>query len=103
MWEMNIAIYAIQPSGALKFLKFVAQNSACYGAVRTDPSGNYLYTGGCSFGTIPPGYGGLLGFAINHSTGDLTELPTSPYTYVQPGRTFVQDITVTPWAAGSTR
>jgi 6-phosphogluconolactonase (cycloisomerase 2 family) len=103
MWEMNIAIYAIQPSGALKFLKFAAQNSVCYGAVRTDPSGNYLYTGGCSLGTIPPGYGGLLGYAINHSTGDLTELPTSPYTYVQPGRTFVQDITVTPWALNSTR
>jgi 6-phosphogluconolactonase (cycloisomerase 2 family) len=104
MWERNIAIYAIQPSGTLKFLKFAAQDSACYGAVRTDPSGNYLYTGACGLnGTIPPGYGGLLGYAINHSTGDLTELPTSPYTYVQPGRTFVQDITVTPWALNSTR
>ncbi|MDP9160559.1 MAG: beta-propeller fold lactonase family protein, partial [Acidobacteriota bacterium] len=29
MWEANIAIYAIQPNGALKFLKFAAQNSAC--------------------------------------------------------------------------
>jgi 6-phosphogluconolactonase (cycloisomerase 2 family) len=103
MWERNIAIYAIQTSGALKFLKFTAQDIACYGAVRTDSSGNYLYTGACSFGTIPPGYGGLAGFAINHSTGDLTLMPTSPYTYPQPGRTFVQDIAVTPWPPSSTR
>ncbi|MCU1299432.1 MAG: hypothetical protein JWO91_3710 [Acidobacteriaceae bacterium] len=103
MWERNIATYAIQTSGALKFLKFTAQDIACYGAVRTDSSGNYLYTGACSFGTIPPGYGGLAGFAINHSTGDLTLLPTSPYTYPQPGRTFVQDIAVTPWPPSSTR
>ncbi|MDP9159842.1 MAG: hypothetical protein M3O09_06380, partial [Acidobacteriota bacterium] len=76
---------------------------ACYGAVRTDPSGNYLYAGACVNGKIAPGFGGVAGFAINHTTGDLTELPTSPYTYPQPGRTFVQDITVTPWPANSTR
>jgi hypothetical protein len=25
---------------------------------------------------------GLVGFSIDHTTGDLTELPTSPYTYL---------------------
>jgi hypothetical protein len=41
-------------------------------------------------------YNALVGFSINHSTGDLTPLPTSPYTYPQPGRPPVQDIAITP-------
>jgi 6-phosphogluconolactonase len=93
--DANIAIYAVAGNGALTFLKFTAANSACYGAVRTDPTGNYLYAGACNSG-IPVNFGGLVGFAINHTTGDLTPLPTSPYTYPQPGRTVVQDIAVTP-------
>jgi len=95
-FEDNIAIYSIASDGSLNFLKFAAQNIACYGAVRTDPTGNYLYAGSC---VMPPplnNYNALVGFSINHSTGDLTPLPTSPYTYPQPGRPLVQDIAITP-------
>lgn len=91
----NIAIYSIQSNGQLRFLKFAAENEACYGAVRTDP-GTYLYAGACGLGTIPHGYGGLIGFAIDYRTGDLAPLPTSRYTYPQTGRTFVHDTAVTP-------
>jgi 6-phosphogluconolactonase (cycloisomerase 2 family) len=95
-FEDNIAIYSIASDGSLKFRKFTAQEIACYGAVRTDPTGNYLYAGSC---VMPPplnNYNALVGFSINHTTGDLTPLPTSPYTYPQPGRPLVQDIAVTP-------
>jgi 6-phosphogluconolactonase (cycloisomerase 2 family) len=92
-WEDNIAIYSIAGDGALKFVKVAAQNIACYGAVRTDPTGNHLYAGSC---VMPHNYNALAGFSINHSTGDLTPLPTSPYTYPQTGRPLVQDIAVTP-------
>lgn len=94
-FENNIAVYSISSDGSLKFLKFTATNIACYGAVRTDSTGNYLYAGSC----ILPGisnYNAVVGFSINHSTGDLTQLPTSPYTYPQSGRPLVQDIAVTP-------
>jgi len=95
-WENDIAIYSISSDGALKFLKFTAKNIACNGAVRTDSTGNYLYAGSCNAG-LPDHYNALVGFSINHSTGDLTELPTSPYTYPQAGITpVVQDIAVTP-------
>ena len=91
--DRNIAIYSVADNGALTFLNFTAANSACHGAVRADPTGNYLYAGACG---LPAGTGGLVGFSINHATGNLTPLPTSPYTYPQPGRTAVQDIAVTP-------
>jgi len=95
-WEQNIAIYSIASDGALNFLHFTPHGSACYGAVRTDSTGNHLYAGSCGTG-VPAGYNALVGFSINHSTGDLTPLPTSPYTYPQSGVTpVVQDIAVTP-------
>lgn len=95
-WEDNIAIYSISSNGALKFLKFTATNTACFGAVRTDPTGNYLYAGSCYAGELDQ-YNALVGFSINHTTGDLTELPTSPYTYPQAGTgAEVEDIAVTP-------
>lgn len=80
----------------MTFLKYAAQNIACNGSVRTDSTGNYLYAGSCGSG-LPDQYNALVGFSINHTTGDLTELPTSPYTYPQAGTTpYVQDIAVTP-------
>ncbi|HEY1677616.1 MAG TPA: beta-propeller fold lactonase family protein [Candidatus Sulfotelmatobacter sp.] len=75
-FEDNIAIYSIASNGALKFKKFTPANSACYGAVRTDSTGNYLYAGGCTLSYTNPGYNLLVGFSINHTTGDLTPLPT---------------------------
>jgi 6-phosphogluconolactonase (cycloisomerase 2 family) len=100
-FENNIAIYSIESDGALKFLKFTPTNSACYGAVRTDSTGNYLYAGACAAWLTIQDYNALVGFSINHSTGDLTPLPTSPYTYPemgrpQGGRPQVQDVAVTP-------
>ena len=94
-WEDDIAIYSISSSGALKFLKFTATNIACFGAVRTDSTGNYLYAGSCGNG-IPDQYNALVGFSINHTTGDLTQLPTSPYVFPQAGYgREVEDIAVT--------
>lgn len=94
----NIVSYSIASNGALHPLKTTAVNTACSGAVRTDSTGNYLYVGGvgyCNNG-IPPNFGALLGFSIDHTTGDLTPLPTSPYTYPFVGRGFVVDMVVTP-------
>ena len=95
-WEDDIAIYSISSNGGLKFLKFAGTNSACFGAVRTDPTGNYLYAGACYASHLVP-YNALVGFSINHTTGDITELPTSPYTFPQAGDgPEVEDIAVTP-------
>jgi 6-phosphogluconolactonase (cycloisomerase 2 family) len=98
----NIAIYSIGTNGALNYLASTATNTACWGAVRTDPGGNYLYTGSCNFGQ-PANFGALEGYAINHTTGALTRLPTSPFTFPMPGRTFIQDIAVTPWPKNTSR
>ena len=98
----NIAIYSIRTNGALEYLKSTPTDTACWGAVRTDPGGNYLYTGSCNLG-LPANFGAVEGYAINHSNGDLTRLPTSPFTFPLPGRTFIQDIAVTPWPKNSTR
>jgi 6-phosphogluconolactonase (cycloisomerase 2 family) len=102
-WEDNIGIYSITGDGGLKFLKFTPPaDNACYGAVRTDSTGSYLYAGSCINGPqIPDPYNAVVGFSINHSTGDLTPLPTAPYTYPemgrpQGGRPQVQDMAVTP-------
>jgi 6-phosphogluconolactonase (cycloisomerase 2 family) len=94
-FEDNIAIYSIASNGSLKFLKFTPQYSACFGAVRTDSTGDYLYAGSCPVG-IPQNYNAVVGFSIDHSTGNLTPLPTSPYPYSETGRPEVQDIAVTP-------
>lgn len=64
--------------------------------VRTDSTGNYLYVGSCGV-NVPNGYGALVGFSINHTTGDLTELPSSPYTYPAiRNNTVLQRFTETP-------
>jgi 6-phosphogluconolactonase (cycloisomerase 2 family) len=95
-WEDDIAIYSIAADGTLTFLSYTPQNSACYGAVRTDSTGNYLYAGSCYSGRLA-GYNGVVGFSINHTTGALTPLPTSPYNFPQAGYgAEVQDMAVTP-------
>jgi 6-phosphogluconolactonase (cycloisomerase 2 family) len=81
----EIAIYAIQANGALKFVKYTPNTSACAGPIRTDPKGNYLYTVGC--------HPEIVEFAINHTNGDLTPLPSSPM-IVPSG--WVQSFAVTP-------
>ena len=98
----NIAIYAIGVNGALTYLTSTATYTACWGAVRTDPAGDYLYTGSCNVGQ-PPNVGAVEGYAINHATGNLTRLPTSPFTFPLPGRALIQDIAVTPWPKNSSR
>jgi len=95
-FEGNIAIYSVASNGTLKFLKFTKANSACSGTVRTDPTGNYVYAGACTNSMTIRNYNALVGFSINHSTGDLTVLPISPYTYPENGRPEVEDIVVTP-------
>lgn len=70
----DIAIYSIQSNGSLKFLKYTPNTSACGGPIRTDPKGNYLYTVGCANTGSP----GIVEYAINHTNGNLTPLPSSP-------------------------
>jgi 6-phosphogluconolactonase len=94
----NIAVYSIGANGALAFVKYAANREAgCVaGPIRADSTGNYLYTSACA--GVPAGYIGLAGFSINHTTGDLTELPTSPYTYLNQSThaPVLQSFTVTP-------
>ncbi len=95
-WENDIAIYSIASNGTLKFLSSTPQESACFGAVRTDSTGNYLYAGSCYAGRLPE-YNAVVGFSINHTTGALTPLPTSPYNFPQAGYgAEVLDMAVTP-------
>ena len=68
--------------------------AGCDGPIRTDASGKYLYAGVCG---VLSAFNGLIGFSINHTTGDLTELPTSPYLYpIKTNFVTIQDIAVTP-------
>lgn len=94
---MDISIYSIGANGALTYVKDTSQYSACGGPIRTDATGNYLYAPSCGAG-VPNGYIGLVGFSINHTTGDLTSLPTSPYNYPGPpsSNSALQGFTVTP-------
>ena len=93
----DISIYSIGPSGALTYLKDTGTNVGCFGPTRTDSTGNYLYVSSCGT-NVPNGYMGLVGFSIDHTTGDLTELPTSPYTYLNQSThgPVLQSFTVTP-------
>ena len=93
----DISIYSIGANGALTFVKYTGINVGCFGSLRVDATGNYLYTGSCGAG-VPAGYIGLVGFSINHTTGDLTELPTSPYTYLNQSThaPVLQGLAVTP-------
>lgn len=88
IWD--ISIYSIGANGMLSYLKDTPTLVACFGPVRTDSSGNYLYAGSCN---APYNYVGLVGYSINHQTGDLTELPTSPYTF--PEKAILQSFAVT--------
>jgi 6-phosphogluconolactonase len=104
----TISIYSIAADGALTYIKDTGKPTGqsgvgCLGPIRTDSTGNYIYTGSCG-NNLPAGYLGLVGFSINHTTGDLTQLPTSPYPYPVTGldcatcgvQTTMQDFTVTP-------
>jgi 6-phosphogluconolactonase len=77
-----ISIYSIGANGSLTFVKNTTQPQGAAGAlgpIRSDPTGNYIYVSAGS--NLPAGYLGLAGFSINHTTGELTPLPSSPYTY----------------------
>jgi 6-phosphogluconolactonase len=104
----TISIYSVAADGALTYIKDIGKapgqsGVGCLGPIRTDATGNYIYTGSCGT-NLPTGYLGIVGFSINHTTGDLTQLPTSPYPYPVAGtdcvtcgvETSMQDFTVTP-------
>lgn len=94
---LHVSIYSTGSEGGLTFIKQVGTSwneSGCDGPMRTDASGNYLYTGVCG---VLSAFNGLVGFSINHTTGDLTELPTSPYLYpIKTNFVTIQDLAVTP-------
>src|ERR1700722_7717286 len=77
----SISIFSIAENGVLTYVKDTAQGVCCLLPIRTDSTGNYLYAGAGGYEKVPAGYVGLVGFSINHTTGDLTPLPTSPYNY----------------------
>lgn len=70
----EIAIYAIGSNGGPRLVKYTPNTSACGGPIRTDPKGNYLYAVGCANTGSP----GIVEYAINHTNGNLTALPSSP-------------------------
>jgi 6-phosphogluconolactonase (cycloisomerase 2 family) len=96
----GIVIYSIAGDGALTYVKTVDANSdvGCDTPIRTDSTGNYLYTGGCQNG-VPAGtyYNSIVGYSINHTTGDITPLPESPFVYPEPAiYTLLTSFAVTP-------
>lgn len=96
----NIAIYSIAANGALAFIKYAATGDVCEGTLGTDVTGNYLYAGNCYTSTVYLGSSAVSGFSIDHTTGDLTPTPGSPYTYPTGGTysnyTIPMALTVTP-------
>lgn len=86
--DTTISIYSINAgNGALTFVKNTSSQYGTYcgsAILRTDPSGNFVYTfspspyGMCTGPS--PGQGSTIGFSINHATGDLTPVPGSPFT-----------------------
>jgi Lactonase, 7-bladed beta-propeller len=93
----NIAIYSIAANGALTFSKYAETGDVCSGSLGTDSTGSYLYAGNCYSSSVYAGYNAISGFSINPTTGDLTQLPGSPYTYPRGGNyDFMQSLTVTP-------
>jgi 6-phosphogluconolactonase len=81
----TISIYSINAgNGALTFLKYSPAQFGTYCGPEMlwpDPSGNFIYTfaphSGC--GEFNVDRGNIIGFSVNHSTGDLTPVPGSPY------------------------
>jgi 6-phosphogluconolactonase len=91
----TISIYSIDSTGTLTFLKNTASASGdiCDGGpMVTDPAGNYLYLPGCTISGMT--YNQVVGFTINHSTGDLTPVPGSPFLTNQD--VYVLGMTTTP-------
>jgi 6-phosphogluconolactonase (cycloisomerase 2 family) len=80
----TISIFSINAgNGALRHIKDTPSNYASYsgsGMLRADPSGKYLYTFGNSNIAGHNPLDQVIGFSINGSTGDLTALPSSPFT-----------------------
>ena len=81
----TISIYSINAgNGALTLLKYTPNQFGTYCGPEMlwpDPSGNFIYTfaphSGCVENNIDQG--NVIGFSINHATGDLTPVPGSPY------------------------
>lgn len=81
----TIAIYSINAgNGALTFVKYTAPQFGTYcgaGSLWADPSGNFIYTFAphteCAANVRDTG--NIIGFSIDHATGDLTPIPGSPY------------------------
>jgi hypothetical protein len=91
--DITISIYSINAgNGALTFVKYTPPQFGTYcgmGSLWADPSGNFLYTFAphteCAANVIDRG--NVIGFSINHSTGDLTPVPGSPYSIPVTGST----------------
>jgi 6-phosphogluconolactonase (cycloisomerase 2 family) len=92
----GISIYSIASDGVLTYVKTTGSNSGCATPIRTDANGNYLYTGGCDAGAPGSGYASIVGYSINHTTGDITPLATSPFVYVSGTNAVIESFVVTP-------
>lgn len=92
----GISIYSISSDGALTYVKTTGSESGCATPIRTDATGNYLYTGGCEAGVPGTGYASIVGYSINHATGDITPLPGSPFVYMSGTNAVIDSFTVTP-------
>jgi hypothetical protein len=95
-YTMGISIYSIASDGALTYVKTTGSESGCATPIRTDATGNYLYTGGCEAGVPSNGYASMVGYSIDHTTGDITPLATSPFVYVSGTNAVIDSFTVTP-------
>ena len=85
----SISIFSINSSsGALTWIKDTANTTGGWpGPIRTDPTGNYIYT---------TGSGGIGVYAINHTTGDLTASPSSPIPLPPNGNAYATSFAVAP-------
>lgn len=96
--QLNVSIYSINSNGSLTFIKNTssqAPDAICQGPLVTDASGNHLYGVACGSANVPEL--GLAGFTINHTTGDLTPVPGSPF-LTDPGTIsyYIPGMTTTP-------
>ncbi len=99
----GLVTYSIAANGALTYLRTTGSStSGGQFPIRTDSTGDYLYAaGGYTAGggnAVPAGccYGAIVGYSINHTTGEITELPASPFIYTQPAATESGYFAVTP-------
>jgi 6-phosphogluconolactonase (cycloisomerase 2 family) len=93
----NISIYSIASNGTLTFIKNTGTTGGCFTPIRTNSAGNQLYIGGCGQGAANGDYSSIVGYSINSTTGDLTLLPASPYTFYENSNSYptFQDFVVT--------